>query len=417
MPLSMDLTQIKALLPAYCIARMRYGKCEIRFEVPKRLRPEGWPATIVLPRNAQKRTGNGDLDEVVAAIEDGKALKVDLDLARRGQSVDTTPPGSIPSLVQIYKADKNDDLGYRALAKTTKAGYDIYLDALVAFSQEAADKDRSNPHNIHPHIKHLSGPHIRGLLARYADRPRTQSLMRNTLSTIFQVAIAEGHITDNPVGPNVMKKKRIKRRKKTLEQVLWTEDQQQKHFNACLEMGYVGLYLALNFTRWQAHRLVDGTLLHRSWFEGLPAEAEWMGFTVHKTSVRVRIPVSTEFRKAIVRAERTGLVGLGEMCLNPKNGKPYFDPVREDVTRAFSKQFNEARAHAGLPKSLEARHLRHTAIIEMARAGLSIHQIRSRTAHSLNTIVTVIEHYLPVDEQIALEATLQLEDWRDKNRA
>jgi hypothetical protein len=404
------LKLIRELLPDYTVAVYRHGRLEFRFQLPKKVRPEGWSATIRLPLDEELRTGRGDAAELNAVLPDAQMLYKRFEDARKlGLPVKPDEPsfGSLPWLASIYREDQHDDFGYRSLKPSTKADYDTYINRIIEWSDEVR---KAAGMRDHPSVSLISYQHIRPFLRRFSNRPRTQERIRQMLDTLFQVAVAEAVISINPMKETAKLKKRGGRKKKTVSDVLWTTEEHEAFFEEALKQGRKGVFIVCAWMRWQAHRQIDGALLHRSWFEGDPLSAEWIRFDISKTVTDARIPSSAEFRQCLRLAFADGIIPFGHMAVNEDTGLPYISKTGR-VSRAFNKHVRQILEPLGLGHK-KVSHLRHTAIIEMARAGLSVHQIRSRTRHSIKTVVDILEHYLPPDEALSLEATLQLADWR-----
>lgn len=67
----------------YVVLRPRAdGTCRILFEVPKRLRPEGWPAARPLPCSAARRGDLSDIAEMAAVRRDAARLLNELQTSR-----------------------------------------------------------------------------------------------------------------------------------------------------------------------------------------------------------------------------------------------------------------------------------------------------------------------------------------------
>ena len=396
-------------LPAYTVAKKRKSGWAFYFQVPARLRPKDFPPTHRLPIKSEERTGLADAAEIAAVTRDAKALRARLD-AETKDKMPASPiiPGSIPWLVSTLEEDADDDFGWHTLAPRTQNEYRRYFRQLVAWSDEARKTT-----GYHPHITLLDGPTCREFLRLYKETPRQREMVINAINTLFGVAIAVGEAkpTDNPLNPNQkMRKARRRRVKKTAAQVLWAPELQRGFFDKCREEGEWGLLLALGFIRWQAQRVEDAIHLHTGWIDG-----DWFSFTQSKTGKTMRVPIFSEMRLLLEEVGReTGVSRIGCLAVSP-GGSVYFNPDHTAPNRNFNRAFDRIRKKLG-PEyaALQAQHLRHTRIIEMARAGLDLHQIRTQTGHSYKTIMTIIEHYLPEDEQIALSASLALEKYRDE---
>jgi integrase len=89
--------------------------------------------------------------------------------------------------------------------------------------------------------------------------------------------------------------------------------------------------------------------------------------------------------------------------------------------QALAKTFASERLSAFIDVTMVVyRQLRHTAIVQLARAGcsgppsspLTVPEIASITGHSIKTVTQILEHYLPRDSVAAQNAIAKLEAWR-----
>ena len=70
--------------------------------------------------------------------------------------------------------------------------------------------------------------------------------------------------------------------------------------------------------------------------------------------------------------------------------------------------FDIIRRKAGLDH-LQARDLRRTAVVNMARAGATVPEIAANTGHSIHRTQYILENYLPRDAQMARAGIVKLE--------
>ncbi|HYI43173.1 MAG TPA: tyrosine-type recombinase/integrase, partial [Sphingomicrobium sp.] len=82
----------------------------------------------------------------------------------------------------------------------------------------------------------------------------------------------------------------------------------------------------------------------------------------------------------------------------------------------FSHKFREIARSAGLDH-LIFRQLRHTCVVNMARAGCSNAEIANVTGHSMQTVHQILKRYLVRDSEIARNAIAKVEEWRRKRNA
>src|SRR5690348_12199277 len=61
-------------LPSYVVIKRRRNTVAFYHQVPKRLRPAGWPGSHRLPLDPAKRSGRGNKAELAAVATDAKKL-------------------------------------------------------------------------------------------------------------------------------------------------------------------------------------------------------------------------------------------------------------------------------------------------------------------------------------------------------
>src|SRR5260221_405698 len=128
-------------------------------------------------------------------------------------------------------------------------------------------------------------------------------------------------------------------------------------------------------------------------------------FTQGKGDLEVSIPCTRLLRATLEAAPR-----LGETIV-----------VSEITARAylesnFQHLFAKMRTSAKLPKEMWYMDLRRSAVVRMARAGCTVAQIASVTGHTLRSVTTILEYYLPRDGKVADGAIAAIEKARRKNQ-
>jgi integrase len=148
------------------------------------------------------------------------------------------------------------------------------------------------------------------------------------------------------------------------------------------------------------------------------ADSGYARFHVRKTGTRVSVPFTPqlEARLAAIRSRRAvvpvpNLYTLNMVVLSERTGQEY-------DSNSFGKAFRPLRATAakefpGLERKWFAD-LRDTAITRLALAGCTVPQIRAITGHSLDTVHSVLKHYLALDERSAEAGIDRLKAWMVK---
>ncbi len=76
------------------------------------------------------------------------------------------------------------------------------------------------------------------------------------------------------------------------------------------------------------------------------------------------------------------------------------------LSHVFSEIRDQAE-RAGARKGLLMRWLRHSCVVQLARAGCEIPEIAAITGHSLRSATNILEKYLPRDSQVARNAQIK----------
>jgi integrase len=111
--------------------------------------------------------------------------------------------------------------------------------------------------------------------------------------------------------------------------------------------------------------------------------------------------------------ERNRLAGrvARTIVFDPRSGEPWNE-------HTFRHRFAELRAIAAIDcasvADLRFQDLRDTAVTWLARAECTIPEIASVTGHSLETINTVLKHYLVLDESTNDSAMAKLHAWAER---
>jgi len=133
-----------------------------------------------------------------------------------------------------------------------------------------------------------------------------------------------------------------------------------------------------------------------------------------KTGARVSIPALPQLRlriEAAVERKAAARCDAPEIVVDPRTGRAFnehsfrhrFALIREIATR-------------GMPSVADFlfMDLRDTAVTRLAMAGCTLPEIAAITGHSLETITTVLKHYLALNEAMADAATAKLAAWLEK---
>jgi hypothetical protein len=118
-------------------------------------------------------------------------------------------------------------------------------------------------------------------------------------------------------------------------------------------------------------------------------------FKQNKTGTLVSISAPDELRQLLDKTKPNAF-------LFPKRrgDRPY--ETYQDLSFAFRRIRDTIPEYQN--RKIVMRNLRHSAVVQFARAGAEIYDIASVTGHSFNTVHAIIEHYLPRHNVFALRA-------------
>jgi integrase len=117
-----------------------------------------------------------------------------------------------------------------------------------------------------------------------------------------------------------------------------------------------------------------------------------------KTGKLIEVPCVVVLRQAL---DATMAKRIGTVIVAGPNGQR----LTETTWRAA---FRAIRHKAGLDH-LQARDLRRTAVVNLARAGATVPEIAAITGHSIDRTLKIVEHYLPRDLHMARAGIVKLE--------
>lgn len=338
-------------------------------EIPAKLRPEGWPATIPLPD-----------DEVQRAVRAAE-LNRQLDEARAASK--EPAKATVGLMVVGYRKSAE----YGRLSERTKREYARYLSRLL---------DEMGSENVA-----AIGPKaIRAYLSRFDDTPRQRDMMVAVLSNVLNQAINDEEIQRNP-----LHEMRVGSRAKPKQGRLWTDDEFNTMCQVARDQGRFSVLTAMTFCREGAQRVGDALRLQWDWIgdDGL------IRFTQSKRKRQVALPMTKRLRNVISETREMNSHPTF-VVVNETNGRPY-DTNPDLPNTTFYHVFARLRAMVGLD-DLDMMYLRHTGVMERVRAGLTIPQIAQHTGWSPRNVYDVIQHYMPTDESSAIAAGQILEDYR-----
>ncbi|MGC1304767.1 MAG: hypothetical protein WA840_20550 [Caulobacteraceae bacterium] len=358
------------------------GTFRVLFELPPRLRPSDWSPTTPLPRKG-KRTGDlTDAGEIARIRADADEL-YQAYLAARIEAAPQPRRRTMKALVDYWETTQ----GFKATKPRTRAFYLQVGRQIIEWSE----------HHKNPDPAKLSREVVENFLSLYDEMPTRRRHMKVVLKMLMDQAIALQWRSDNPAA-----KIRMKVPEPTVN--LWEAPDVERYSGLAMRAGLAAL-AAVILTEWEiGQRLTDVRLFRftDNWTptgrQGPEYDASQgvFRFWQSKTRSYVTIPVSAPLQATLAACRRDGTIYL---FTDAETGKPYSET-------ALSHAFQEIRD--GARKDGEAilvlRALRHSCVVQLARAGCTIPEIASITGHSLASVHAILAKYLPRDNEVAWEA-------------
>lgn len=360
------------------------GTYRVLFEVPARLRPSDWPSTRPLPIEGRR----GDLTDAaeVARIQtDAKRLYQEL-LAARGKAPVVSNTRTLAVLADCWRATQ----AFKALKPRTQRGYEKSWLHIAAWSEADGHPDPTN----------LTKPHAETFLGTLDDTPTTRRHVKIVLKMVMDQAIDLGWRKDNPV-------ERIKMAAPKTRAVIWEAADVDAYVAAAHAVGQPDM-AALILMEWEIGQRLTDAYLFRIGDHYLPAEGLFQ-FAQSKTDAKVAIPVSDRLRgilDGILTSERLYLFH------DARTDRPWARLVGKRLEaddQAASKVFALVRdkaVEADAPPLL-LKWLRHSCVVQLARSACTVPEIAAITGHSLASVESILQKYLPRDSTVARNAQVK----------
>lgn len=364
-------------LGRYVVLKKRAdGSGRVYFQVPARLRPDRWQAAVPLLRDTPLPGSVDKLtpSQLAAIIVAGEAVNADFDKARHGTS-DAVPKRSLLTAIAAWRKST----AWSELTDKTREGYGYSIKKIQAWSLEAG----------HPDPTGLSRTAIEKFLAEFNDRPTTKRQTLKALRLVMDQVVALGWRTDNPCTKLSVKVPKTKA-------VIWEQADVDLYVRVAREQGMHSIALII-LLEWEiGQRLTDV----RGFRQGgeYNADTGVFSFRQAKTDSPVVVEVSETLRDLLAKA------GEGQMFLfrNERTGKAY---TENRLSQTF-RWVRTAAVKAG-GRALVLRQLRHSCIVQLARAGCTVPEIASITGHALGSVHSILSTYLPRDGTVARNAQVK----------
>lgn len=267
-----------------------------------------------------------------------------------GAGAGKTVPGTIAALVASYYRS-SDYLNLKPITQRT------YRSTIEPFREQHGDK----------RVAVLKREHIKGIIAKLADRPAVANNWLKTIKILMRHALEIGMRTDDPcLGIRKLRTGSSGYRTWTEEEIETFYAKHQTGSRARLALDlllYTGQRRA-DVVRMGRQHLRDGVLYIRQ----------------SKTGTEVSIPLHPTLRASLDALPQKNMT-----FLLTEYGKPF-------AVAGFGNWFRDRVTEAGLPVGLSAHGLRKAACRRLAEAGCSAPQIMSLSGHkNLKEVQTYIE--------------------------
>lgn len=370
------MPSVKLELGKYVTLRPRAdGSFRVFFQVPARLRPAGWPSLIPLPVTGERRGRLSDADEVRRIQLDAQKLFERLEQARLGRP--TKRPGrSIEELIETWQASS----AYKELKPRSKKHYGTYLNHIRAWDESCEPS--------HPDPTRITRADVEGMLSLWDRQPTTKKHVRKTFRLVMEQAISKGWRTDNPVaGIRLKKGKRAK-------VGVWEQADVDVYVAAAEDLGLVSIARII-LMEWEIGQRLTDARLFRPGAEYDATEGAFR-FWQEKTESYVTLRVSLKLRGLLAESSSEGALFLFR---DETTGKAY---TEERLSKVFALVRTAAVEKGARP--LLMRWLRHSCVVQLARAACEVPEIAAVTGHSLASVTSILETYLPRDNKVAENA-------------
>jgi hypothetical protein len=360
------MPSVKVDLGRYVTLRPRAdGTFRVFFQVPARLRPDGWLSLIPLPING-RRTGNlSDGDEVARIQADARDLYAKIVQARLGRPA---PAGrTLHQLIREWERSS----AYKDLKPRSVKHYSTYLNHIKALSKACSPPD--------PDPTLFTRSHIEAFLGVFDDRPTTKKHLRKTLRLVMDQAKSLGWRADNPC-------EGIRIKSKTSKASIWEQADVDAYVEAAGAQKSIALMILLEWEIGQ--RLGDV----RQFRPGMEYVNGAFRFWQDKTDSWVAVQVSPKLR-ALLDAAIEGQLFLFR---NERTGKAY---TEERLSKTFA-WVRTAAMKAGA-RYLQLRWLRHSCVVQLGRKGCTTLEISAITGHSPVSAARLLDTYHPRDNEVA----------------
>lgn len=352
---------------------LKGGGVSYTFEVPLRLRPEGWACSMPLLRNSG--VAPSELSPEQREWLKEEALKLLLEL-KDDRAAETAGDIELPRTLQTLINEQEKLPDFMELKPCSQKAARKWCDVMLSWSASLG----------HPDPSDMDWTELESFFFGVTNSPYIRIQLKTAARRLFRVAMRLKWRPDNPVDLVC----RLKQPESVVR--LWTRQDVDRFVDAARDLGMEAL-AAILLLQWEAgQRLTDVIAFEH----GLEIAAGGLRHWCSKTNGWVAFPLSPKLLELLERnrssnhdfafAERTR-----DGCYSMKSLGTAFRKVRKALG-----EDGEDR--------LQLRALRHTAVVELALAKNPDFHIASVTGHTLQSIGRILRVYLPSDSRAAWEA-------------
>lgn len=368
-----SMPSVTNYLGKYVVLKPRAkGHTAAYFQVPARLRPSGWAATIPLLARTRK-PGAPDAEETAQIYRESQRLHARLTAARNGLA-NKANERKLATLVDAWQRSDDWPANLR-----TRRGYLQIIDKVLKWSTRTGDPD--------PTV--MTRDDVVQFLSIYNDRPPTKRATLRVLHMILERAIHMGWRTDNP-------SRGIKVRVAKTKVAIWEQSDVDLYVSTARELGLPSIALIV-LLEWEIGQRLTDVRAFRAGAE-YDRDLGVFRFSQSKTDAAVVLEVSSTLRAMLYEASK------GELFVfrHEGTGKAYSENL---LSKTFAKVREEVVENGGRPLLL--KWLRHSCVVQLGRAGCTVPEIRAITGHTLASATTILETYLPRDGAMGRNAQVK----------
>jgi hypothetical protein len=398
-----QMPSIEIVLPPNVERRARADKTNRYYFRVRRNRPKNWPQAIRFCPGESSGIALSEQDEPIQffAVLEQWARELNQKLEKeRGKSGDELElRGSLPWIWTHYQGTDQ----YLSKSKPTKDNYKLLAKYVRDWSARLG----------HPHVRRYAYEGVEAFINGWRDTPYQRRAVQRFLSLLFKHAMRLRLRDDNPASAMGLETPKSK-------VVIWDETATDFMVSVADAIGHPSIGTAILICHEIGPR--EGDVISMRAPEHYDNGS--FRFTTSKTAAKLTIPATSRLRK---RLESDGVPLLRHLVVTDIRKKKYkadnfrhvFAEVRATAGAIMCVQA-VAEVFFGAPKAfvdvsnLLYRQLRHTAIVNLARAGCTVPEIASITGHSIKTVTQILEHYLPRDSVVASHAISKLENYRTR---